>query len=146
MRYRALVVDDLGVLRDAPGEPVRDDGVAALVRSARAVGLRTAVLSNADDVDPVAGHDRLVDVVLVSGRTGLRKPDPAAFAHCARVLGVPPPECVVVDDLSVNVRGAVAAGMTGVLHRDLATTAQELEVLLGLPGGAGPVGGGATPV
>jgi putative hydrolase of the HAD superfamily len=130
VRYRGLVVDDLGTLRSAPGRPVGDDGIAALVRAARAAGLRTAVLSNADAVDPAAGFDDLVDVVLVSGRTGLRKPDPAAFLDAAARLGVAPAGCLVVDDLPENVRGAVAAGMTAVLHRDDAATAAEVQALL----------------
>jgi HAD superfamily hydrolase (TIGR01509 family) len=129
--YRALVVDDLGVLRPAPGLPLPDDGVAGLVRSARSRGLRTAVLSNADAVDQVAGFADVVDVVCVSGVTGLRKPDPEAFLDCARRLGVPAAECLLVDDAPANVRGAAAAGMTGVLHRDLEQTAAELAVLLG---------------
>jgi putative hydrolase of the HAD superfamily len=132
VRWSALVVDDLGVLRHAPGRPPHPDGVAALVRSARAAGLRTAVLSNADAVDPAAGFDELVDVVLVSGVTGLRKPDPEAFLAAARVLGVAPERCLLVDDLAVNARAAAAVGMTAVLHRSLAETAAELGVLLEL--------------
>ena len=38
----------------------------------------------------------------------------------------------MVDDLAANVRGAAAAGMTGVLHRSVAATVAELEVLTGL--------------
>jgi putative hydrolase of the HAD superfamily len=131
VRYRALLVDDLGTLRPAPGRPV-GGGVAALVRAARAAGLRTAVLSNADDVDPAAGFDDLVDAVLVSGQTGLRKPDPAAFTAAAAALGVAPEACLLVDDLPGNVRAAASVGMTGVLHRDDATTAREVSVLLSL--------------
>ena len=74
----------------------------------------------------------LVDLVLLCGSGAVRKPDPQAFRDVARQLGVEPDACVFVDDLAVNVRGAAAAGMTGVLHRDLATTTDELRVLLGL--------------
>jgi putative hydrolase of the HAD superfamily len=133
MRFRALVVDDLGVLRAGPGRPVAADGVAALVRSARERGLATAVLSNADVVDRQAGLDDLVDVVLVSGATGLRKPEREAFVACARRLGVTPDQCVFVDDAPGNVRAAAATGMAAVLHRSLEQTSQEVEVLLGLP-------------
>lgn len=96
----------------------------------RAAGLRTAVLSNADG-PPRPGLAGLADLVLLSGETGLRKPDPAAFVDAAARLGVPPGECVHVDDLPVNVRGAVAAGLVGVLHRSRAETVAELEALLG---------------
>lgn len=127
--FRALVVDDQGVLRSGGG-PVPAGGVALLVGRARAAGLLTAVLSNADRVDPALSG--LVDLVLVSGETGLAKPNPAAFAACAERLRVQPGECVLVDDLPANVHGAVAAGMTGVLHRCDEQTAAELAVLLGL--------------
>ena len=127
MRYRALVVDDLGVLRPAPGL-VPDGGVAGALRAARERGLRTAVLSNADVVDPLL--DGLADVVCVSGATGLRKPDPAAFLDVVRRLGVAPQECVYVDDLALNVRAAAAVGMTGVRHVGEGTTLEELAVLL----------------
>jgi HAD superfamily hydrolase (TIGR01509 family) len=130
VRYRALVVDDLGVLRPGPGAAPPPDGVAGLVRQARAAGLRTAVLSNAPAVDPAAGFEALVDLVCVSGGTGLAKPDPRAFLDCARRLGVAPQECVLVDDLASNVRGAVRAGMTGVVHHTVEGTAAELAVLL----------------
>ena len=128
MRYRALVLDDLGVLRDAPGRPV-DPALAAAVRRLRERGLRTAVLSNADDVDPLLPP--LVDVVAVSGVTGLRKPDPAASLDVAARLGVAPGECVVVDDVAANVRAAVTTGMTGVLRRTTEQVLEELAVLLG---------------
>ncbi|MCU1691598.1 MAG: hypothetical protein JWM64_689 [Frankiales bacterium] len=122
---RAVVLDDLGVLSQAR-EPVAD-----VVPLLRAAGLRTAVLSNADG-PPRPGLVGLADLVLLSGETGLRKPDPEAFAGAAARLGVSPAECVHVDDLPANVRGAVAAGLVGVLHRTRAATVTELEALTGL--------------
>ena len=38
----------------------------------------------------------------------------------------------IVDDLAPNVRGAVAVGMVGVQHTDVGSTADELEILLGV--------------
>ena len=97
----------------------------------RAAGLRTAVLSNADG-PPRPGLEGLADLLLLSGQTGLRKPRPEAFADAAARLGVAPEQCVHVDDLAENVRGARAAGLVAVLHRTRAATLAELEVLLGL--------------
>lgn len=122
---RALVVDDAGVL-SGTREPLTD-----VVRQVRAAGLATAVLSNADG-RPRPALLELVDLVVLCGADALRKPDPEVFRDVAGRLGVTPQECVFVDDLAVNVRGAAAAGMTGVLHRDLATTVEELRVLLDL--------------
>ena len=104
--------------------------MADVVRRARAAGLRTAVLSNAEGAPHPYGD--LVDAAVLSGEAGVRKPDAEAYLLVAQRLGVPPGECVVVDDLPANVRGAAAAGMTGVLHRTVAATVAELEVLTGL--------------
>ena len=125
--YDALVVDDVGVLSGVP-----DDDAAAmeqLVRSARAAGIRTALLSNAGGCGRPDWPD-LFDAVVLSGLAGVRKPDREAYELVARRLGVAPGRCVFVDDVRSNVRGAVAAGMTGVHHSSAATTAEELSVLL----------------
>lgn len=51
--------------------------------------------------------DAVVDVVQV----GVRKPAPEPYLAVARALGVPASECLFVDDLPVNCRGAEAVGM-----------------------------------
>ena len=131
--HDALVVDDAGVLSGVSDAEAA--AMAQLVRSARAAGVRTALLSNAGGSGPTDHHERqwrdLFDVVVLSGVAGVRKPDRAAYELVAQRLGVAPGRCVFVDDVRANVRGAVAAGMTGVHHSSAATTAEELSVLLG---------------
>ena len=122
---RALVLDDQGVLSRA--EP----GMLAVVEAVRAAGIRTALLSNAEGGSHPYGD--VMDAAVLSGEAGVRKPQRAAYLLVAQRLGVSAQECVLVDDLAVNVRGAVDAGMVGVLHRSVATTAAELAVLFGLP-------------
>lgn len=127
--YDALVVDDVGVLSG-----VREDDAAALelvVRTARAAGLRTGLLSNAGGCGRPEWPD-LFDTVVLSGIAGVAKPDPEAFLLVAERLGVAPERCAFVDDLRRNVLGAAAVGMTGVHHTSTAATLLELEVLLGL--------------
>lgn len=103
-----------------------------VVRTARAAGVRTGLLSNSWGLDYARdGWDVLFDAVVISGEVGLRKPDPAIYALAAERLGLPPTQIVFVDDLAANVRGAVATGMVGVRHSDVATTVEELEILLG---------------
>jgi putative hydrolase of the HAD superfamily len=125
--YDALVVDDAGVLSGGGGD------VAGLVRQVRAAGLRTALLSNAGGPGRPAQWQRLFDVVVLSGQVGLRKPDPRIYALTAARLGVAAARCVVVDDVAGNVRGAAAAGMTGVHHTSYDSTLAELRVLLEVP-------------
>lgn len=111
-----------------------DPTMLDLVRRARAAGLRTALLSNSwGDHYPKELWDDLFDAVVISGRVGMRKPDPRIFVYVAEQLGLTPAECVMVDDLPHNVRGAVAAGMVAVRHTDAPTTMAELEALFELP-------------
>jgi putative hydrolase of the HAD superfamily len=103
-----------------------------VLRRARRVGLKTALLSNSwsNEYDRSTWPE-LFDVTVVSGEVGLRKPDPAIFALTAERLGLPVTACVFVDDLRANVQVAAQLGMVGVLHRDTAATVSELEILFG---------------
>ncbi len=51
--------------------------------------------------------EAIVDVMTV----GHRKPAPEPYLAVADALGVPPAECLFVDDLLVNCRGAEVVGM-----------------------------------
>jgi epoxide hydrolase-like predicted phosphatase len=103
------------------------------LRHARSAGLRTALLSNSWGLDyPREGWEELFDTVVISGEVGMRKPEPEIYLLAASRLGVEPAECVFVDDLAPNIRGALAAGMTGIRHRDAEQTIGELEAVFGL--------------
>jgi epoxide hydrolase-like predicted phosphatase len=136
-------------LRTTSGDPVAAEGLVRrmfagaradtrminAVRKARESGLKTGLLSNSwgnRDSYQFEHFDALFDAVVISGEVGLRKPDPAIYALAARELGVAPGECVFVDDIAANVRGAVAAGMVGIHHADTGTTLEELEALFGV--------------
>ena len=54
------------------------------------------------------------------------------YLFAAKQAGVPADACVFVDDFSVNVKGAEAVGMSGILHRDARATIERLEDLFGL--------------
>ncbi len=135
---RGLVLDFGGVLTDlgddhaAPEPPL-----LAVTRRVRHQGILTAVLSNADSLwRPPAGWADVFDVVITSGEVGLAKPDRRIYLLAAERLGLPAHECVFVDDLAVNVRGAAAAGMVGVHHQSVRATLEELETLLEVPLGS----------
>ena len=83
---------------------------------------RTAVLSNADStlMDRLTNHHRvhhLFDDIICSADVGVAKPDAAIYRLSAQRLGLPPEECVFVDDLDVNVEAARATGMHGICFR-----------------------------
>jgi putative hydrolase of the HAD superfamily len=103
------------------------------LRRARAGGITTALLSNSWGMDyPREGWDELFDVVVISGEVGLRKPEPGIYLHVAQRLALPPDRCVMVDDITSNVKGAMAVGMVGVHHTDPERTVDELESLFGI--------------
>jgi putative hydrolase of the HAD superfamily len=105
------------------------------VRRARAAGVKTGLISNSwgSGLEYDEGMlEDLFDAVVISGDVGLHKPDPAIFRLGAERIGVPPEECVFVDDLRENCAGAEEVGMTAILHRGPDSTLPELERLLGV--------------
>jgi putative hydrolase of the HAD superfamily len=112
-----------------------DPAMADAVRAARAAGIRTCLVSNSWG-DSGYERDRfgeLFDAVVISAEVGVRKPDPAIYLLAAERIGVPPSECVFVDDLLHNADGARAVGMEGVVHRSAEFTIPRLEALFGVP-------------
>lgn len=62
-----------------------------------------------------AGIGSHLSAVVISGETGIGKPDPAAFGHALEVLDVAPEHAVMVgDSWERDVSGALAAGMRAV--------------------------------
>jgi epoxide hydrolase-like predicted phosphatase len=128
-------VDAQGLVKRMFAGARADTRMIDAVRRARESGLRTALLSNSwgnRESYEFEHFDALFDAVVISGEVGLRKPDPEIYALAARDVGVPAEQCVFVDDIAANVRGAVAAGMVGVHHTDTDVTLDELETLLGI--------------
>jgi putative hydrolase of the HAD superfamily len=112
-----------------PDEPMLD-----ALRRARAQGIRTGLISNSMGA---GRYDRslfpeLFDGVVISGEVGLHKPQPEIFELGCERVGLPPSDCVFVDDLRQNCEGAEAVGMTAVLHRGAESTLPRLEALLGV--------------
>lgn len=108
--------------------------MTALVRRAKGMGVRTALLSNSwGNSYPDHLFDGMFDVVVISGDVGMRKPEERIYQFTLDKLGLPAPECVFVDDLIHNVKAAVDLGMVGIHHTSYEQTATELDVLFGLP-------------
>ncbi|GII91072.1 HAD family hydrolase [Sinosporangium siamense] len=113
-------------------EPV--ESMYTMLRTARAAGLKTCLLSNSWGNDYPREHwTGAFDEVIISGEVGMRKPEPRIFHHSLDAIGLTARQCVFVDDLAPNVAAAQALGITGVHHTDATTTIGELETLLGMP-------------
>jgi len=132
---RGVAVDADGLLaRMLSGLTELSDDMVNVVRRARRHGLKTALLSNSwGEHYPEHLWVGAFDAVVISGRVGMRKPDEEIFRHTADLLQLKPAECVMVDDLAPNIRGAVATGMVGVLYANYEQAVEELEVLFDLP-------------
>jgi putative hydrolase of the HAD superfamily len=116
------------------GATVEPDMVA-MVRHARAAGIRVAMVSNSwgELRYPQEVVSELFDATVVSGREGFRKPDARMYTLGAERLGLQPADCVMVDDLPFNLKPAAELGMATVLHHDPEATIGRLQVLLGVP-------------
>lgn len=89
-------------------------------RASNAVGFATAVLTNDlalffDDewIERIGFLDEM-DVVVDCSRTGVLKPDPAAYQLVLDKLGVPAESALFVDDQRRNICGSEAVGMPSV--------------------------------
>ena len=97
-----LELDDrTGLIERMFGGVRPDNRMMAAVRSARAAGLRTGLISNSMGG---ASYDRslfpkLFDGVVISGEVGLHKPQPEIFLLGAERAGLEADQCVFVDDL-----------------------------------------------
>ena len=83
---------------------------------------KVSLLSNADvslrgRLEHDIGIHHLFDDIVCSAEVGVAKPEPAVFHLACERLGLPPAECVFVDDHEPNVKAAREAGMPAVLFR-----------------------------
>lgn len=120
-------LDGCGLLQRMFSHFCVDFEMLAAVRALRARGYRTALLSNSwGNHYPRELWRQVFDHALISGELGMRKPQREIYLYAAARLGVAPAEAVFVDDMADNVDGAVAAGMTGVLHESRTHTIRVL--------------------
>jgi len=96
-------------------------GTIDLVKKIKALGIKTAVLSNvskfgADVIREKNGYDDF-DKVVLSYEVGLRKPEPEIYVLAAKKLNVQPEECIFIDDYEGNLEPAEKLGMKTVLFK-----------------------------
>lgn len=95
---------------------------------------KTALLSNIGDqvLDRLFDGrvDEYFDVVFLSYKEGIAKPNPDAFRLAAERLGLKPEDCVMIDDLAANCEGAEIAGMQSIQHVTNESTIAKLTTFL----------------
>jgi len=78
--------------------------------------------------------------VIESAEAGVRKPDPRIFAMMCERLGVEPGECVFLDDIGVNCKGAASIGIHAIKVTGARQALTELGAVLGLDLAAATIG------
>jgi HAD superfamily hydrolase (TIGR01509 family) len=94
--------------------PLIDGAVEAVQRLARTFRLALASSSNRSVIDAVlelADIASAFEVTVSSEEVAHGKPAPDVFVEAARRLGVPPDQCVAIEDSGNGIRSAHAAGM-----------------------------------
>jgi HAD superfamily hydrolase (TIGR01509 family) len=113
------------------------DGIEPLLQELNGAGRRPHLLSNYpcwfELIERRLALSRYADWTFVSCRTRRRKPEPGAFLHAARSLGVAPGDCLFVDDHEQNVTAAARVGMNAVRFKDAPALRQELRRFGALP-------------
>src|SRR5690242_9966107 len=92
-------------------------GARELLQEIRSAGPNSAVGSaskNAAEVIDKLGIRRLLDAVSDGNSVQHPKPAPDLFLHAAAQLGLPPAECVVVEDAAAGIEAARAGGFRSV--------------------------------
>lgn len=93
---------------------------ADALRELKTAGYKMAVLTNGQQAQQEAkleaiGLSHMLEACLAIGTVEALKPDPKAFAQLCRVLDCEPHEVLFVgDDLDVDVRASIDAGLKGV--------------------------------
>ena len=134
---RLLGLDDHGLVARALADLNPRPEVVELVRRARVAGVRIAALSNSwgtGDYDPYDGYelDELFDAVVISDQVGLRKPSTAIYELTASKIGLPPDDCLFVDDTEANLPPARELGMGTLFFKGADGEIAEIERLIGI--------------
>lgn len=97
--------------------PLRS-GINRIVDAAHAAGVRLAVCTTSapqsvEGVLDLMGAQRKAkfELVLAGDVVAKKKPDPEIYELAARQLGLPPGDCVVIEDSRNGLRAALGAGM-----------------------------------
>jgi putative hydrolase of the HAD superfamily len=98
-------------------------GILTLVRKLKKK-YKLGFLANApkpwvDDAISRFNLDKIFDVLVSSGETGLLKPDKEIYLLTCQKLGVPTRECLYIDDDHVKLKAAQELGMKGILFKNI---------------------------
>ncbi|MFA5024968.1 MAG: HAD-IA family hydrolase [Candidatus Shapirobacteria bacterium] len=103
-----------------------------IIKKLKSDGYKTALFSNYSKeggrrMREVEHLDKIFDLMLISGETGLAKPNRDAFYNLIDVLEVNAKEIVFIDDSPKNIETAHELGITTILCEDSKNVRQQLK-------------------
>jgi putative hydrolase of the HAD superfamily len=109
-----------------------NEPVLEWARQVRAAGFKIAILSNIGDTQVNAMRKQFgwlaeFDHNTWSYELRTAKPDAPIYIHTLEKLGVEPHQALFIDDRAINVRGAEAVGMHGIVFTTLQQLAEDLK-------------------
>ena len=97
------------------------------------MGIRGAGMTrSAEAANEVAGIMARFDHVIESSKARVRKPDPRIYEMMCETLGVPPAECIYLDDLGINCKPASRLGMHAIKVTSGEQALADLSAVLGM--------------
>lgn len=98
-------------------------GALDLLHALKKAGIKIALASSSNDrllqaILPKVGLSGMFDAVVGGDHVPHGKPNPDIFLKAAEALGVPPSNCVVIEDANAGVQAARAAGMKVLMVRN----------------------------
>jgi glucose-1-phosphatase len=102
-----------------------NDDVCSLVPALKP-RYRLVLLSNTNELHALHFRQQFAetlahfDALVLSHEVGLRKPCADIYAHCHKIAGATPRQCLFIDDIPANIEAARACGWQGIVyHRGL---------------------------
>lgn len=124
MKFEAVLFDMNGVLLDDEAsyrrrELITFPGVVELIKSLKAAGLKLGLVTGgwSEEAHAVIDGFELAgyfDVVVTAEDTRRYKPNPDGYLLAARLLGLNPGKCIVVENTPSGIAAANSAGMVSV--------------------------------
>lgn len=131
-------VDSSDLLRRVLADLHPEQTVIDIARQIRDMSVKVGIFSNSLGLEPYNPYeawnlDENYDVVLISERYHMRKPDREIYLLMLDMMQLEPQDCVFVDDTSHNLPPAQELGITVILATDPAETVSQLRDLFQIP-------------
>jgi putative hydrolase of the HAD superfamily len=110
---------------------LRERYTVACLTNNMVLGHGTAMSRTPVAAAEVADVMALFEFVIESRELRVRKPEPRFFVRACEIIGVAPAQCVLLDDLGINLKTARQLGMTTIKVVEPGVAIAELEAVLG---------------